>query len=90
MKRGTLRKINKEEIGEELEQHSSGTIETKKTTEMQPNQQGKKEEVQAYNPPVPFPPVLFFFVLTFLLVEQCSKSATTVLEVCHNHARGMP
>ena len=38
-----------------LEQHSSGTTEKKKTIEMQPNQQGKKEEVKAYNPPVPFP-----------------------------------
>ena len=43
------------EIGEELEQHSSGTTEKKKTIEMQPNQQGKKEEVKAYNPPVPYP-----------------------------------
>ena len=43
------------EIGEELEKHSLGTIEKKKTTEMQPNQQGKKEEVKAYNPPIPFP-----------------------------------
>ena len=38
-----------------LEQHSLGTTEKKKTIEMQPNQQGKKEEVKAYNPPVPFP-----------------------------------
>ena len=43
------------EIGEELEQHSSEPIEKKKTIEMQPNQQRKKEEVKAYNPPVPFP-----------------------------------
>ena len=31
-----------EEIGEELEQLSSGTNEKKKAIEMQPNQQGKK------------------------------------------------
>ena len=56
--RGEKKDIEEEkqgEIGEELEQHSSGTIEKKKTTEMQPNQQGKKEEVKAYNPPVLFP-----------------------------------
>ena len=44
-----------EEIREELEQHSSRTTEKKKTTAMQLNQQGKKEEVKAYNPPVSFP-----------------------------------
>ena len=52
------RDIEKEkqvEIGEELEQHSSESTEKEKTTEMQPKQQGKKEEVKAYNPPVPFP-----------------------------------
>ena len=43
------------EIGEELEQHGLGTTKKKKTTEMQPNQHGKKEEVKAYNPLVPFP-----------------------------------
>ena len=43
------------EIGDELEQHSLGTTEKKKTTEMHPNQQGKKEEVKVYNPPIPFP-----------------------------------
>ena len=43
------------EIGEELEQHGSGTTKKKKAIEMQPNQQGKKEEVKAYNPPVLFP-----------------------------------
>ena len=43
------------EIGEEVEQHSSGTTEKKKTTEMQPKQQRKKEDVKAYNPYVPFP-----------------------------------
>ena len=43
------------EIGEELEQHSSETTEKEKTIEMQPKQQGKKEEVKSYNPPVPFP-----------------------------------
>ena len=44
-----------EEIREELEQHSSESIGKEKTTEMQPKQHGKKEEVKAYNPPVPFP-----------------------------------
>ena len=43
------------EIGEEIKQHNSGTTEKKKTTEMQLNQQGNKEEVKAYIPPVPFP-----------------------------------
>ena len=43
------------EIGNELEQHSSETNEKEKTTKMQPMQQGKKEEVKAYNPRVPFP-----------------------------------
>ena len=43
------------ETGEELEQHSSETTKKKKTTEMQPNKQGKKEKVKAYNPPVSFP-----------------------------------
>ena len=37
VKRETLRK-RKEEIGEELEHHSSGTTKKKKTIEMQPNQ----------------------------------------------------
>ena len=46
------------EIGEELEQHSSETTEKEKTIEMQPKQQGMKEEVKAYNPPVPFPQIL--------------------------------
>ena len=39
-RRGEKRDIEEEkqlEIGEELEQHSSGTTEEKKTTEMQPN-----------------------------------------------------
>ena len=43
------------EIGDEFEMHNSETTEKEKTTEMQPKQQGKKEEVKAYNPPVPFP-----------------------------------
>ena len=57
-RRGEKRDTEEEkqaEIGEELEQHNSGTTEKKKTIEMQPNQQRKKEEVKAYNPPVPFP-----------------------------------
>ena len=57
-RRGEKRDTEEEkqaEIGEELEKHNSGTTEKKKTTEMQPNQQRKKEEVKAYNPPVPFP-----------------------------------
>ena len=57
-RRGEKRDIEEEkqaEIGEKLEQHSSGTTEKKKATEMQPNQQGKNEEVKAYNPPIPFP-----------------------------------
>ena len=43
------------EMGEELEQYNSGTIEKEKATVKQPKQQGKKEEVKAYNPLVPFP-----------------------------------
>ena len=43
------------EMGEEMEQYSSGTTEKEKATEMQPKHQGKKEEVKAYNPLVPFP-----------------------------------
>ena len=57
-RRGEKRDIEEEkqeEIGKELEQHNSGTTKKKKTTKMQPNQRGKKEEVKAYNPPVPFP-----------------------------------
>ena len=52
-RRGEKRDIEEEiqaEIGDELEQHRSGTNEKNKTTEMQPNQQRKKEEVKAYNP----------------------------------------
>ena len=55
--RGEKRDTEEEEqaeIGEELKQHSSRTTEKKKTTEMQPNKQGKKKEVKAYNPPIPF------------------------------------
>ena len=57
-RRVEMRNIEEEkqsEIGEELEQHSSGTTEKKKIIEMQPNQQGKKEDVKAYNPLVLFP-----------------------------------
>ena len=43
------------EIGEELKHHSSETIEKEKTEEMQLKQHGMKEEIKAYNPPVPFP-----------------------------------
>ena len=43
------------EIRKELKQGSSETTEKKKTTKMQPKQQGKKEECKAYNPLVPFP-----------------------------------
>ena len=48
-------------IGEEFKQHNSKTTEEEKTIKMQPEQQvekenlGKKEEVKAYNPQVPFP-----------------------------------
>ena len=34
VKRGTLEEEKQAEIGEEIEQHSSGTTEKKKTTEM--------------------------------------------------------
>ena len=50
-----------EEIGEEIKQHSSETTEEEKTVKMQPEQQvkkenlGKKKEVKAYKPQVPFP-----------------------------------
>ena len=57
-RRGEKRDTGEEkqaEIGEELMQHSSGTTEKKKKIGMQPNQQGKKEEVKAYNSPVLFP-----------------------------------
>ena len=46
---------------EEFKQHSSETTEEEKTTRMQPEQQvekenlGKKKEVKAYEPQVPFP-----------------------------------
>ena len=43
------------QIGEELEQHSLETTKKEKTIEMHPKQMGKKEEVKAYNLPVPFP-----------------------------------
>ena len=57
-RRGEKRDIEEEkqvERREELEQHNSRTSEKKKTTEMQPKQQGKKEKVKAYNPPISFP-----------------------------------
>ena len=49
------------ETGEEFKKHSSETTEEEKTVKMQLKQQvekenlGKKEEVKAYNPQVPFP-----------------------------------
>ena len=49
------------EIGEEFKQHSSKTAKEYKTIKMQQEQQvekknlGKREEVKAYNPQVPFP-----------------------------------
>ena len=52
---------NYAEIGEKFKQHSSKTTEEEKTSKMQPEQQikkvnlGKKEEVKAYEPQVPFP-----------------------------------
>ena len=52
---------NYAEIREEFKQHSSKTTEEEKTTKMQSKQQvekenpGKKEEVKAYEPHVPFP-----------------------------------
>ena len=52
---------NYEEIGEEFKQHNLETTEEEKTIKMQPEQQvkkenlGKKEEVKAYEPQVPFP-----------------------------------
>ena len=52
---------NYAEIGEEFKQHSSETTEDEKTAKMQLKQQvkkenlGKKEDVKAYEPQVPFP-----------------------------------
>ena len=43
------------EIGEEHEQNSSKVTEKEKSIELHPKQQGRKEGVKAYNPPVPFP-----------------------------------
>ena len=43
------------EIGEEHEQNSSEVTEKEKLVELHPKQQGRKEGVKAYNPPVPFP-----------------------------------
>ena len=49
------------EIGEEFKQHGSKTAEEYKTIKMQQEQHlekgnlGKREEVKAYNPQVPFP-----------------------------------
>ena len=49
------------EIGEEFKQRGSETTEEDKTAKMQQEQQmekenlGKREEVKAYNPKVPFP-----------------------------------
>ena len=43
------------EIGEEHEQNSSEATEKEKSAEVHPKQQGRKEEVKAYNPLVPFP-----------------------------------
>ena len=54
-------KKTKEEIGGELKQYSSEVVEEEKTAKMQQKQQAeeedlrKKEEVQSYNPQVPFP-----------------------------------
>ena len=54
-------KENYAEIGEEFKQYSSETTEEEKPAKMQPGQQiekenlGKKEEVKAYEPQVPFP-----------------------------------
>ena len=42
-------------IGEEHEQNSSEAIEKEKLAELHPKQQGRKEGVKTYNPPVPFP-----------------------------------
>ena len=42
-------------IGEEHEQNISEAIEKEKSAELHPKQQGRKEGVKAYNPPVPFP-----------------------------------
>ena len=43
------------EIGEEHEQNSLEAIEKEKSAELHSKQQGRKEGVKAYNPPVPFP-----------------------------------
>ena len=43
------------EIGEEHEQNSSKVTEKEKSIELHPKQQGRKEGVKAYNPPVSFP-----------------------------------
>ena len=42
------------EIGEEHEQNSSKATEKEKSAELHPKQQGRKEVMKAYNPPVPF------------------------------------
>ena len=49
-------------IGEELEQYSSGTIEKKKTTEMQPNQQGRKRKLK-------------LTILQFHSLKDCKKES---------------
>ena len=43
------------EIGEEHEQNNSEATEKEKSAELHPKEQGRKEGVKAYNPPVPFP-----------------------------------
>ena len=43
------------EIGEEHEQNSSEASEKEKSAELHPKQQGRKEGLKAFNPPVPFP-----------------------------------
>ena len=44
-----------DEIGEEHGQNSLEATEKEKSTKLHPKQQGRKEGVNAYNPPVPFP-----------------------------------
>ena len=43
------------EIGDEHEQKSLEVTKKEKSAELHPKQQGRKEGVKDYNPPVPFP-----------------------------------
>ena len=55
VERKNTEEVKQADVGEEHEQNSSEATEKEKSAELHPKQQGRKEEMKPYNPPIRFP-----------------------------------